>query len=622
MQAQGQTNESSDKKAIKLVDKANEQVKSRAFYEAVENYKKAIARDPGFANAYLKLANLQAFLGEADNAYVQYKNYYVAVDKNTLRPKMARGLSYRFFNGGEYGLASEAFDHYLSGNGNKLLELKDSTLQQSIAMGLAAKESPRRMEIIPLSDSVNRFMVQYFPVLTIDNNYIYFTKRDGLQSIYDEDIMMAVRENGEWSKAKSISKHINTEYNEGACTVSADGNTLIFTACEGRQSFGNCDLFVSYFRDNDWTKPQNLGSNINSAYWDSQPSLSADGQTLYFSSNRPGGKGKRDIWVAFKEKGVWQKPQNLGESINTPEDETTPFIHVNGESLFFASMGHPGLGGYDIYLSEQGNGKWSKPRNLGFPINDHNDQSSLFITSDGKGAYFTNEDEKGSYLYQFRLILGEDSLVSRKATYLTGTIKDSETKLPVKATFLLYDLKTQEKLYETQSADESGRYFLSLKADGTYGGYVTADGYLFEDFTFDLKSTYSLKPDTLDIFLKPLKEGEKVVLENIYFDFDSYELLPESISELKTISEFISRNRLTVEIGGHTDQVGNREYNNLLSENRARAVYDFLIGDGVSADQLTYKGYGASVPLFSDAENGKIDLNRRIEFKIIQYDGS
>ncbi len=608
--------EAVNKKAQKFLEKADEQIKGRQFYEAIDNFKRAIDKQPNYVLAHQKLANLYSFLRLHDSAYAYYNSYYDLSPKSALSDKALRALSTRFFNKGHYGKAQEAFNHYKDRNTFAVLSIKDSIFESSIKFSLQATSDPLDLEITKLSQGVNRFTLQYFPVLTIDNSKIYYTRRLGAAPQYDEDIMMSQYVNGEWTPSKGISRNINTPYNEGACSISADGRTLIFTACEGRESFGNCDLYISRYEAGVWTRPENLGRNVNSVNWDSQPSISADGRKLYFASNRAGGYGKRDIWMSTLSDQGWQPAENLGKPINTPFDETTPFIHVNGESLFFASEGHVGLGGFDIYLSEIQDNTWSVPKNVGYPINNFDDQSAMFIAADGRQAFFTSDERDRSYIYRFQV--RADSLVSRKATYLTGVVSDKETSDPLEASILLYDLESQDQLYQTTSSQQDGRYLVSMNADGDYGVYVTAPGYLFEDLHIDLTASFNLVADTLNVQLSPIADGQKMILENIYFDFDSYVLLPKSESEIKEVSQFLKTNPVLIEIGGHTDAVGSSEYNQKLSENRARAVFERLVQLGVRENQMRFKGYGASQPLIDDKKTVKNQLNRRIEFKIIQ----
>lgn len=610
-----ETLHTSDKKAIKFYEKSEELFKEREFEKGITSLRNAIKRDPDFAEAYLKLAGVYNFLRVLDSAFQNYQRYYQVIPKSDMRPDVARGLTIRYFNRGIYDKAAEVFEFFLVAQKGKPLVARDSILLKSIQFSQEATQNPLPRDIHRLSDSVNRYGLQYFPVLTIDQQMMVYTKRDGIGVQYDEDIVFSKLVDGQWSRARGIDTKINTQFNEGACSISADGRTLIFTSCEGRRSFGSCDLYFTTRTGEEWSKPKNLGKVVNSSAWDSQPSLSADGKTLYFSSNRPGGRGKRDIWVTKQVKGVWSKPENLGPEINSPLDETTPFIHVNGESLFFASEGHVGLGGFDIYLAERKHGRWSEPRNLAYPINDYGDQSGLFITADGQKAFYTDESGYRSEIYSFDIL--SDSLISHKASYLTGIISDADTGLPLKAQLELYNLESQERLYQTSSDQVTGNYFLALREGGEFGAYASAPGYLFEDFRFDLKASSNLQPDTINISLTPLKKGGTLILENIYFEIDSYELLSKSISELEQAFNFLNNNKqVQVEIAGHTDASGTSAYNQELSEKRAQAVYDYLLSKGISKDQISFKGYGAEFPVSTTQSSSEYSKDRRIEFRI------
>ena len=605
----GQILDSENTKALKFVEKADDQVKSREFYKALDNLRRAIEKDRNFSTAYYKLANLYSFLRITDSAYSYYSQYFFVVDKSTLPSKVAVALSSRFFQRGDYDLAKDAFE---ISRPIAPIVAKDSLLKESIDFAIKALHLPIDMEVRAMNSTINNFPLQYFPVMTIDKRKIYYTRRMGLGPQYDEDIVLSTYKDGSWSRPKSISSKVNSDYNEGACSVSADGNILILTLCEGRKTIGNCDLFISRFEE-DWSDPENLGRVVNSSFWDSQPSLSADGRILYFSSNRPGGFGKRDIWVTRFSEGEWQEPENLGSTINTPYDETTPFIHFNNESLFFSSQGHAGLGGFDIFKSELDADDWSSPKNLGFPINDHDDQIGIFISSDGTEGLYTKDEGNRSIIYQ--MVLKADSLVRRKTSYLTGTIRNEANNKRLIADIFLYDLESQERIYQTKSNSVNGSYFVAVNVDGEYGLFVQSLGFLFEDRLINLKSNFDLTPDTINISLQPLKVGNKLILKNIHFDFDSDQLQLKSFTELEEIARFLKTNDVLVEISGHTDQVGSIKYNQNLSERRAKRVYEELIELGVSAESMTFIGYGDKKPLVIAEKN---QLNRRIEFKIIK----
>ena len=605
-----------NKKALKYYNKAEDLIKSRDFNAGIANYKLAIEKDPGFAQGFKRLAMAYEILRELDSALKYYDLHRQLVGISQLSEKSALFMIELYLKQGQYHLASELFGQIA------VLDTQNDSyqqLKQQLDFIMAGIQHPIDLPFVLLSDSVNRFYNQYFPSITVDNNQLIFTRRNGQSPLDDEDLVISYYQDGAWTEAISISDRINSPYNEGASTISADGRTLIFTSCEENNTLGSCDLFISFKNGDIWSKPRNLGPTVNSIYWDSQPSISADGRTLYFSSNRPGGAGGRDIWFATYENDQWQPPKNVGRLINTVKDEVTPYIHFNNQNLFFSSAGHLGFGGFDLYYSELQDTLFTNPVNLGFGINNHLDQISMAISADGKNGYFAQEyidphHQKTSKLAKVDISRAE--LIKKEAYFVTGIVIDSDTGRPVKSEITLNDLSSDKLTYQTQSDGMSGAFYFVLTQGSTYGVFVKANGYLFEDFTFDVSSTDASRPDTLLIALQPLKRDARLTLENIYFEFDSYELSRKSIAELRDIARFLIVNRIKVEISGHTDTKGSVAYNHELSKKRAQTVYDFLIALKVPADRITHAGYGSTQLLIPHApENPN---NRRIDFKILE----
>jgi outer membrane protein OmpA-like peptidoglycan-associated protein len=529
-----------------------------------------------------------------------------------------------YFNQGKYNEASALLAELERlGITNEKMKSQTAVLNANIEYALEHIQKPLDIHPAPLSSDINMFPLQYFPVLTADQNAILFTRRTGYSFYDDEDIFISKKDqNGAWQTPSSLSSSINSSYNEGTCTISADGRMLIFTSCEGRQSYGGCDLYISFRIGDDWTIPSNLGNAINTRSWESQPTLSADGRELYFISNRGGGIGKRDVWMSrLDHQDRWQKAWNVGRGINTAEDEVSPFIHVNGQTLFFASKGYLGFGGFDLYKTEKTKDGWSEPSNLGYPINDHDDQVSLFITTDGAKAYYSYETkgdglQNRSVIYSFDF--PESEKIVKRSNYLTGVVRDAEDKHPLKAKVELFDLEVNEIVNTFNSDQVSGQYYSILTEGGNYGLYVEADGYLFESRTFNYRDSAFNEPIVQDFYLQPIKSGSRTVLNNIFFDFDSYELLDESITELERIRFFLrDHDDLKVEISGHTDDLGSESYNLELSTQRAKTVYQYLLDHDIKSDNLSYKGYGESDPLKENIDESSRKMNRRIEFRIL-----
>ena len=386
---------------------------------------------------------------------------------------------------------------------------------------------------------------------------------------------------------------------------------------------GSCDLFVSYKTGDAWSQPENLGSAINSGAWESQPTLSADGRTLYFVSNRHDGRGGYDIWVSYlDQENQWTKAVNLGSAINTPDDEVSPFIHVNGRTLFFSSKGYKGFGGFDIYYSERSPEGWTEPENLGYPINTHDDQVSLFVTTDGKKAFYSLDEKRtgrivGSKIFTFN-VPDEITLIT-ESNLVVGKVFDAKTKDYLEADVELIDLTTDSLVAKVKSDPISGDYMMVINQGRKYALYVDKQGYLFKSLSFDYAQEAENNTATIDIPLQPIETGSITRLNNIFFAFDKYALEEESKTELTKVIRFLQTNpSVKIEIGGHTDDRGTANYNQELSLKRAESVYNYLVQNEIEANRLSYKGYGQEKPVAdNETEEGQAQ-NRRIEFKIVE----
>ena len=366
--------------------------------------------------------------------------------------------------------------------------------------------------------------------------------------------------------------------------------------------------------------PKNLGPEVNTESWESQPSISADGRTLYFTSSRPGGYGGFDIWETEKiGKDHWRKPVNLGPQINTRGNEISPFIHPDDQTLYFSSDGLPGLGGKDLYFSRKtGNGEWSKPVNLGYPINTVDDESTLVITADGKKAYFASDKLNGFGgfdLYSFDLY---ESARPENVNFIKGNISDEESKEKIDAKVEVIRLKDGKVIYSALSDKVSGDFLAGLPSGFDYAFHVSRRGYLFYSENLSLKDDPGRLTHSLEIFLRRIAAGKKDILRNVFFDTDSYMLKPESKSELDRLVIFMKMNPgIKIEVSGHTDDHGAKQHNLALSENRAKAVTIYLVSTGkIAISRLTYRGYGETQPLAPNLNEKGRALNRRTEFMI------
>ena len=610
------------KKAAELYYQADNYRVRGQYNVAVQLLEQAIDKDDKFHEAYFRLGVIYKAKKDLNRAEELLLNAYELSEGKNAGATFELAELYLFK--AEYTKSIKYIDEFFAAqpkNQRRIQEARKIKTDAEFALdnlNEASEFDPR-----PLSDNVNTFAMQYFPILTVDEQSIIYTRRLGTSMDHDEDLVISTKSAaGEWQKPISLSENINSEFNEGTCTLSADGRVLIFTSCYGRKGYGSCDLYISKKQGEEWSVPVNLGANVNSSAWESQPSLSSDGRTLYFISNRGGGIGGRDIWVSeMDDNDVWTKPRNLGKNINTLYDEVSPFIHPNNKTLYFASNGLTGFGGFDIFYTEKENKVWSQPVNMGSPINTGADQVSLFITANGKKGYYSHEvsnnaEQKGA-IFEFEM--PEKSQTKYATSYVHGRVFDAETKKPLQASVELIDLGENQREALVQSDSINGKYLIVLREGSEFALYINKAGYLFESISFNYQQKDELEPVKLDVYLKPVREGEKIVLNNIFFDIDSYQIQNKSGVEIEKIIKFLTSNPSAhVEIGGHTDNTGNESYNTTLSIKRAQAVYNLLIEKGVPKSRLAYEGYGQSKPAFPNDNEENRKLNRRIEFKVIR----
>lgn len=568
-------------------------VEQKRFEEAQNHLKKAIGINPDmFPINHFMLANVSMLLGDYETTYNAYKKF----------------LSYNHINPEMKSIAEH--------------EIKNA----EFAMNAVKNPLPFHPENI--GNSINTANDEYFPSITADGETFIFTRKVGHQ----EDFYISRKVNGKWQAAVPIPE-INSYGNEGAPSISADGKRMFFTSCiniEGhygspeRKGYGSCDIFYSENINGKWTKPVNVGPPINTQHWETQPSFASDGKTLYFIRGivTRGEIKQGDIYMSvLDENGKFSEPIKLGPNINTDKDEESVFIHPDNQTLYFSSNGHIGMGGLDIYMSKrQPDGSWGPAINLGYPINTHNDENSLLVDPSGKWAYFASNRKDGYGgldIYRFEL---PENIRPENITYIKGKVYNAVTKEPVMANFELYDLNTQEKVAQSFS-DNNGNFLITLTSGKNYMINVNQRGYLFYSDNISLSDvpTSFEKPFLLNIPLTPIDTGAITELKNVFFDVNKWELKPESKAELDKLILFLNQNpNIKIELSGHTDNSGDKKFNQMLSTNRAKAVYDYLINEGhIAPKRLTYKGYADTRPKVPNDTPENKAKNRRTEFKII-----
>jgi outer membrane protein OmpA-like peptidoglycan-associated protein/tetratricopeptide (TPR) repeat protein len=613
--AQQRQYSTTDRDAIKYFALANRSLDDNLYDDAVGQLQKAIEADGNFAEAHALLADLFRRMKQHKPAI----DHYLKVIE--LNPDFNRSV---YLKVGDEEISEARYEdaqHHLE----RYLTYPNITAQNNIfaekliadcKFSIQAISHPVPFKPINMGPEINTADDEYLPVATADESMLIFTRKID----NNEDFYKSVKVNGKWQTATYLSDRINTpEYNEGAQSISQDGKYLFFTGCNRPDGLGRCDIYIAQKKGNDWGKPFDLSPPVNTTGWESQPSISSDGRILYFVSNRKGGYGGYDIWKStLLEKG-WGEPENLGPNINTSFDEQSPFIHPDDSTLYFCSNGWPGLGGKDLFVSRLGkDGQWQKPENLGYPINSSGDENGLSLTANGTYAFFSSNhlDGFGGYdIYTFEL---PPNLRPHIVTYVKGKVSDAKTLRPLEASVEIIDLQKNIPVYQDNSDPVQGDFLATLTAGKNYGLNISKDGYLFYSQNFSLIRHEDKNPFNIAVLLEPIEIGNKVILNNIFFDTNKFDLKPESIGELQKLVDFMTLNpTLHIEISGHTDNVGNDEINQTLSENRAKSVYQYLITNKIDASRLVYKGYGKTQPIAPNTTEEDRKKNRRTEFKII-----
>ena len=598
---------------------------------------KCLQKDSILTDAWTLLGNAYYDIGEYKKAISAFTKLSALNPNYDFRVNYAFGITaYKY---GDYSLAVEKLNLYI--NASKIKGLPQDQAIKLLENALFSKDAvqnPVPFTPTPLNIFINTEAPEYLPSFSADDKTLLFTRVVNGQ----EDIYFTQRDtiSGDWQKPIALSQ-LNTPFNEGAHTLSADGSTLIFTQCENKNGLGSCDLYISYKKGEQWTVPKNMGAPVSSMHWESMPSLSALGDKLFFSSRRPGGFGGTDIWMSRQtdfEK--LSKPENLGSLINTPGDDQAPFIHSDGQSLYFMSNGHKGMGGFDLYLSRlDSTQNWRKPIHLGYPINTIADEGALCINRTGETAYFSSSKHdtlrKGMSsktnvdIFSFPLY---EEIRPVPVTFVTGKIVTSESNEPLPAQLEIIATTTGSIIYKTM-VDASGKFFICLPRGLDYSFSAIYPGYTLYSNHFTLSEAQSaLNPYYLDIRLQKVskhnpndkietlkEDGEAIILKNVFFETNSSVLNPDSQYELNKLVKWLMENENTfIQINGHTDNTGTEETNLKLSTSRAKAVYDYLINKGIDLKRLRYKGFGSNKPMADNLMESGRKENRRTEFILLR----
>lgn len=579
---------------------------------------------------YLITVNKDLALQYLMRVYEQKKNY-----RFDLEYRIAQSYHY----GNDFDKAIDFYTRYkekltanLTYRGKDRIEM--AIVDRNIYECQNGKEfvaSPKKYSIVNIGAEINSDWDDYAPVLNEAEDEVVFTSRRREGNVNQnvdndnkpfEDIFTAKKVDGKWTAAQNIGTSINTPSHDSNTALSADGKTLLICSDENAG-----DIFFSTRNaDGTWAAPLPLPGEINSRYEEKSASLSKDGNTIYFSSNRPGGFGGIDIYMATKNKrGDWGNVKNLGPQINTEEDDDAPFIDYDGKTLYFSSRGHNGMGGYDIYKATLNGNSWTKPENLGYPINTPDNDIFYVATKDGKRAYYSSvRDDAFGYEDIYLITIPEPGQEPEP---------EAKRKIPTRYIVRIEDAKTDKTMsarIKLQGADDNvvvgstsakeGIYEFKITDTKPYKLSIEADGFMFVNETITIEgSAEDEKILMRTIKMKQLETGFVSILRNLYFDFNKATFKQTSYAELNKLERMLQQNAaMKIEIAGHTDIVGTKTYNKLLSQKRAEAVKDYLTKKGIDARRITAVGYGATRPLASndDEEEGR-ELNRRVEFKVL-----
>ncbi|MDB4173847.1 OmpA family protein [Bacteroidia bacterium] len=587
--------------------------------EAIKYFKQAIKKEPGYTDAHDALANTYQRKNELDNAISVYKKLLTIKSDHYFA---LYELGSIYFDRESLDSSAYYFGQFLSVNKTNDRYAKTAEVKiQNISFAKEAMKNPVDITPTNMGPSINTREQEYSPAFSIDEQTLYITRREGqlTNNRPNEDLYYAENIGDNWTEIKNLGPPINTVENEGAFSVSADGHYIFFTSCSRPGGKGQCDIWLTIDKDGKWGQPLNLQSPINTKNWESQPSISSNGRILYFSSDRLGGFGGIDIWKSTFTDSGWSKPVNLGPEINTSKDEQFPFIHSDNVTLYFSSEGHPGMGKSDLFVTHlRPDGKWQKPQNLGYPINTTGYDWNIVVSRDGKTAYYSSDkmpDGKGGLdIYTFEL---PTELRATQVSYVRGLVRDAVTKKPLQTTVVLTPLdgNATTQSYTNRS---TGVFVVPLIAKKQYALTIDKKGYLFHSENFDMPEVPSDKPFEIIVDLQKVQVGKSVVLNNIFFDTDKFALKDESNKELQKLYTFLADNKdLRIEISGHTDNVGDAKYNLELSKNRAKSVYQYLVDQGIASDRLSYNGYGDTQPIADNSNKEGRAANRRTTFTVL-----
>jgi outer membrane protein OmpA-like peptidoglycan-associated protein/Tol biopolymer transport system component len=659
----------------RLLKEATDLAQAKDFAGAIPLYEKVLTQEPDNPEANFSLGACHLLAHHREKSLPYFQNVYK--QNPDYQPELKEFLaeSYQINN-----LFREAEKLYLlvktdletrlkqakSGKDKTLIGELEAHLKVCQKRIIECKHgedyvnAPVDAQIENVGNIINSRAPEYAPVISADESVMVFTSRrddttgdckDQTDGLPCEDIYIAYHQNGQWTTPQNLGTNVNTKRHDACIALSPNGKEL-FVYRDNERGFG--DIYLSKQKaDGSWSPVKALPAPINTEFHETSISITADEKTVYFAGNRPGGFGGLDIWKSTQnEKGEWGKPENLGGLINTPENEDAPFIMPDGKTLYFSSLGHTSMGGYDIYQCDWIDNKWTKPANLGYPINTADDDIYFVLSANRKNGYYASPKEGGfgeKDIYVIRMPQTDLTLISKKVdnelkppklelkidqtptttkgvkALLRGKVIDKQTKAPLEAEVRIIDLESDERLNTINTSQEGNYRQDPIPIGHSFLVHAEKEGYLFDSETAIIPVSTEDQEIVVNLALQRLQKGVKTKLK-VFFDFDKANLRKESVPELRAFLAYLKANpKVKVEIAGHTDNIGTDQKNRILSNQRAKAVRDYLLDKGITEDRMRYKGYGFHVPVVPNKNTDGSDnpenrqLNRRTECEVVEF---
>ncbi len=608
-------------KAMKYLDEAVKYFQLRNTEEAAKYLEKALKSDSLLVGAWMLKGDMYQQDKKPELALSAYQKS-MSIDSLSF-PQMYFTMGQLAYRQCEYALSVKYYAKYLEQAELDSLARRgvQRALQQS-QLALQLVDNPMDIRMENMGDTFNSPEDEYINFANANENRLVITRKSNRESsrenqpLFEERFFVSTLNDSVWSRPVLMDIPWLNEHNVGGMSMSADGRSMLFTGCYWPSGQGSCDLYYSNRLGNQWLEPGSFNRQINTSGWESQPVISADGRTIYFSSKRAGGRGGADLWKTVYEPGKgWLAPINLGDSINTEADEMAPFIHGDGQTLYFSSNGHPGLGGYDLFMARlDSSGNWGQVTNMGVPINSPANDLNVFVGLQGGQGWISSDrpgGRGGMDVWNFDM---PREMAPRMVLLLAGTVMDSLTLMPLKAEVEITGLSDGSQKQMIFSDSLTGEFLVVLNSDIPYLFNISKKGYLFYSQAFLPEVRVPEKPIEKTYALAPIVPGASLNLYHVNFNFNSDTLLPTSFAELKKLSALLTENpQIKVDIVGHTDSIGVEDFNKMLSEKRAVSVRNYLLNQGISSKRMNAYGVGDSQPIATNETEAGRARNRRTE---------